>query len=87
MFDLGKWFKIRYNKLIGETYKPELIFVHSQDMDRTIMSAQCFLFGFYPANGSEIWRDTEAWQPIPEHTIPLEYDNVGKIFIQSIKNI
>lgn len=81
LHDLGKWFKKRYNNLTGNTYCRQHILVNSSGIDRTIMSAQCFLFGYYPANGAELWYDAhEEWQPIPVFEIPPMYDNVRIIF-------
>ncbi|KJH40328.1 hypothetical protein DICVIV_13727 [Dictyocaulus viviparus] len=39
------------------------------------MSAQAFLFGFYPAEGSFEWLEGNFWQPVPVHaTTPGEPD-------------
>lgn len=77
LYNLGKWFKMRYNNLTGNTYSRQHILVNSSGIDRTIMSAQCFLFGYYPADGYELWYDAhEKWQPIPVFEIPPMYDNM-----------
>lgn len=51
--------------------------MESSDYDRTLMSASCFLAGFYPPTESEQWNNEGLqWQPIPVHSIPLQHDNV-----------
>lgn len=79
MHNLGQWFKKRYCNLTGELYQSDRIFVESSDIDRTIMSAMSFLYGYYPATGTQIWKTNEMWQPIPVHTIPQNNDSVRKI--------
>lgn len=77
-YQLGIWFRKRYNSLITNGYRYDLLKVNSSDMDRTIMSAECFLAGFFPPNGDEVWSENGLkWQPIPIHTIPAELDTVN----------
>lgn len=74
MYELGKYFRRRYGKLIGNTYSPKEVYVQSTDYDRTIMSAQVNLAGLYPTSDAEIWNENIRWHPIPVHTIPFKYD-------------
>lgn len=52
----------------------------SSDYDRSLMSAGCFLAGFYPPTEVEMWNEENLkWQPIPIHSTPLHQDNVNRI--------
>lgn len=73
---LGKWFKDRYNSLVGEIYSKENVYVMSTDVDRTLMSAEANLAGFFPPKGKQVWDPAIRWQPIPVHTIPEKMDRV-----------
>ncbi|XP_030371742.1 prostatic acid phosphatase [Scaptodrosophila lebanonensis] len=75
-YELGKWLRKRYNALLGATYDRQQIFVQSTDVDRTLMSAQSNLAGFYEPEGSDIWNEDLKWQPIPVHTKPEKDDPV-----------
>lgn len=44
------------------------MYVRSTDVDRTLMSAQANLAGFYPPKGNDVWNKDFNWQPIPVHT-------------------
>lgn len=73
--ELGKYFRRRYNEILGAGYSVNDIYVQSTDVDRAIMSAQTNLAALYRPNNDEIWDDDLAnWQPIPVHTIPAEFD-------------
>ncbi|XP_065201847.1 prostatic acid phosphatase-like [Planococcus citri] len=76
-YNLGKWFRKRYDSLITNGYRYDLLKVNSSDMDRTIMSAECFLAGFFPPSAEERWADDGLkWQPVPIRAIPAEIDTV-----------
>lgn len=74
MYNLGKFFRRRYDGLIGKTYSTNAVYIQSTDYDRTIMSAQVNLAGLYPTNDDEVWNENILWHPIPVHTIPIKYD-------------
>ncbi len=76
MYNIGKWYKRRYLTLANQITSHRNISVKSSGMDRTIMSAQCFLAGFFPPKDEQRFEKSLPWQPIPIHTTPLEYDNV-----------
>ncbi|XP_065205551.1 prostatic acid phosphatase-like [Planococcus citri] len=76
-YNLGKWFRKRYDSLIPQGYKYDLLKVESSDLDRTIMSAECFLAGFFPPSSNETWADDGLkWQPVPIRAIPVDLDNI-----------
>lgn len=75
-FEHGKWLRQRYNDLVGEKYNFEEMRVRSTDVDRTLMSAQSNLAGFYPPKANDVWNTNLDWQPIPIHTIPEDMDEL-----------
>lgn len=76
MFQLGKFLRNRYSKILSEEYSPNEIYIQSTDYDRTIMSAQAILAGIFPPKNDQIWNDDILWQPIPVHSIPINIDIV-----------
>lgn len=46
------------------------------DVDRTLMSAESNLAGFFPPDGNQVWNTKIMWQPIPIHTVPEALDGV-----------
>nr|XP_002737274.2 PREDICTED: lysosomal acid phosphatase-like [Saccoglossus kowalevskii] len=78
---LGQWLQKRYatnDKFLNSTYLRNEIYVRSTDIDRTLMSAECNLAGFYPPNGKQKWSSNNKlpWQPIPIHTVAEADDKV-----------
>lgn len=47
------------------------VMVKSTNSERAIVSAQAFLRGMFPANGSDAWLEGEAWQPLPFYSRTL----------------
>ena len=41
------------------------------------MSAEANLAGLYPPEGYEVWKEDLRWQPLPVHSVPKPFDNVG----------
>lgn len=72
---LGRWLRQRYSYLLSDIYTPYDIYVQSTDVDRTLMSAEANLAGFYPPVKDQVW-DNIKWMPIPVHTIPVKLDYV-----------
>uniref|UniRef100_A0A8D8T9D9 acid phosphatase n=2 Tax=Cacopsylla melanoneura TaxID=428564 RepID=A0A8D8T9D9_9HEMI len=75
-YGLGQWFRARYQKLLGDTYSKENVYVMSTDVDRTLMSAESNLAGLFPPSGDQVWDPKIQWQPIPVHTTPEKMDKV-----------
>ncbi|CAI5444055.1 unnamed protein product [Caenorhabditis angaria] len=80
-FRLGKWLNSRYAKWIGDLeMNLEKIYIRSSDYNRTLMSAQANMAGFFPPK-TGIAHNIQ-WRPIPIHTMPREQD---KELYESIK--
>lgn len=78
LVEVGKWFRLRYENFLNDTYTRRQTRVDSSSRDRCIMSTQCLLYGLYPAVREQIWTENEKWQPIPVYAIPESDDNVSK---------
>ncbi|VDL81984.1 unnamed protein product [Nippostrongylus brasiliensis] len=73
--ELGTYFRKKYGFFISSQYIPSEVYIRASDSDRSLTSAQSFLFGFYPAAGAFQWQTNNPWQPIPIHaTTPDEPD-------------
>lgn len=59
-------------KLLPESYIAGTLFVECSHFDRTIMSAQCLLLGFFPLGTGPV--ELYGYQPVPIHTEPIEPD-------------
>lgn len=73
-YALGQWLRRRYSNFLSTTFNVNDIYIQSSDVDRTLMSAQSTLAGFYPPLGSKIWNRNVLWQPVPVHTMPVTMD-------------
>ncbi|XP_031629368.1 prostatic acid phosphatase-like isoform X2 [Contarinia nasturtii] len=76
MFELGQYFRRRYNELLGDKYSANRVYVRSTDTDRSICSALCNLAGLFPPTVNETWNENILWQPIPVHSVPIHLDYV-----------
>jgi hypothetical protein len=77
-FNLGQSMRQRYitgYHLLPEHYDSSTLYVRSSDFNRTLMSAESFLFGLYPPGTGSTTLPGE-FQPIPIHTLPKEIDNL-----------
>lgn len=79
-YELGKWFRKRYEKPLNiSDYEVDEIRMDSSNSNRTIMSAELVLAGFYPPNKRDEWNnDGLGWQPVPVHSISDSVDNVSQ---------
>ncbi|XP_044741619.1 prostatic acid phosphatase-like isoform X2 [Chrysoperla carnea] len=75
-FALGQWLRERYARLLSQHYRFDEVYIHSTDVDRTIMSALSNLAGLFPPSADDVWSGVHDWQPIPVHTIPDYADNI-----------
>lgn len=84
-YELGKKCRQDYvskEKLLPSSYQKGTLYVRSTDIDRTLMSATCFLTGLYPpGSGPTIGHSLfslaalpHCCQPIPIHTVPATQD-------------
>lgn len=80
-YELGKYLRTRYQKLIGTKYSPQKVYIRSTDEDRNLMSAQCNAAGMFPPSKDEIWNENLNWHPVPIHTIPLSDDYLLNSFV------
>ncbi|OZC10166.1 histidine acid phosphatase [Onchocerca flexuosa] len=72
LYDLGFFFRKRYNAYVGE-FTPANVRIVTSRSDRAIVSAQAMLRGLFPAeNPLTQWLKGEQWQPIPFHTESIE---------------
>ncbi|KAI6207235.1 Acid phosphatase [Aphelenchoides fujianensis] len=80
--ELGQKLRARYNELVSARYTNGEIYVHSTDVNRTIVSAISNMIGFYSAGvaGEDFPSGLAGWPasfvPIPIHSSNLETDYV-----------
>lgn len=55
--ELGKWFRRRYDGILGERYSANDVYVQSTDVDRAIMTAQTNLAALYKPTYDEVWNN------------------------------
>jgi len=83
-YELGVALRKKYveqTHLLPKHYETGTMYVRSTDYDRTLMSAQSLLMGLYPlGTGPSTELNTpalpKAFQPIPIHSAPYQYDDV-----------
>ena len=79
-YNVGKYFRSRYDGFLSKAYSPDEIYVLSSDQERVIMSGLSNLAGMWPPSPDvprSEWNPELAWQPIPIHPVPHELDNVN----------
>lgn len=93
-FQLGRELRKRYvdqYHLLPPYYSADSLYVRSTDLNRTLMSAESFLYGLYPLpTGPNLANSTqpalpERYQPIPIHTTPKDQDDL--LIVKPSKNI
>lgn len=72
-FELGKFFRRRYGRLLG-IYSPDKVSILASYTDRTINSANLVLAALFPPEKSQVWNEELLWQPIAVHSIPKNMD-------------
>jgi hypothetical protein len=77
-YELGQMFRKRYveeHGLVGSEYRGNEVYVRSTSKERTLMSAQSFMHGFYPpTQGAK--RLPGGLQPVPIHAFAKHHDIV-----------
>lgn len=73
-FELGKYMRRRYQQLLANGDPTKKVYIRSTDLDRTLMSAQCNAAALFPPVGTQVWKSSMRWQPMPIHTIPINND-------------
>lgn len=75
LYEIGKYYRERYGKFVGDSYSPDEYYTQSTDVDRAKASMQLVNAGFWPPKGDQVWGPLD-WQPIPVHSEPLEQDGL-----------
>lgn len=76
-FEEGEWFKKRYTRLFATVNSHTNITMLSSHLDRTIMTGECFLAGFFNPRSDQILIKNLKWQPVSIHSNSLSKDNVS----------
>lgn len=78
VFNLGVDARKKYveeEHLLPVSYQADTIYIRSTDFNRTLMSAQSFLYGLYPLGTGPSLAETpalaKAFQPVPIHAVAL----------------
>lgn len=78
MFNIGRWARNRYQKLLGDVYQSSLIHAQSTGVTRTQMSLALVLAGLWEPQGTPLnWNPALNWQPIPYSYEELDKDTVS----------
>lgn len=84
-YQLGEQLRKKYvekYRLLPPQYAPDVLYVRSTDIDRTLMSAQALLMGLYPLGTGPLLPNgkqsalPKTFQPIPIHTVPREQETL-----------
>ncbi|XP_066251828.1 prostatic acid phosphatase-like isoform X1 [Euwallacea similis] len=75
-YELGQWFRERYDGFLPKKYHHDYIYVQSTDVDRTLQSAASNLAGLFPPEDEQVWNRNLLWQAIPIHTAPQDEDQI-----------
>lgn len=73
-FELGRYFRRRYEKLLGPNISPNRVFIRSTGVDRVVKSAQYNAAGLLLPSGEQSWNEFEKTQLIPNRTVPMNED-------------
>lgn len=66
-YELGQFTRGRYGTFLPRYYYRQWFRAQTTDVDRTHMSCQSNLAGFFNPNENETWYENIPWQPIPVH--------------------
>lgn len=73
-YEIGKYLRQRYDKLLSDIYFKDEIFLRSTDSERSKMTMLTSLAALYPPKRMAKWNRNIEWQPIPYTTVPSEQD-------------
>lgn len=73
-YRIGRMLRKRYDKFLGDLYRPQDVYGRSTDIDRTKMSLQLALAGLYPPSKAQSWHQSLPWLAIPTHYAPERLD-------------
>ncbi|GAB6030606.1 hypothetical protein CHUAL_007467 [Chamberlinius hualienensis] len=75
-YQLGQWFRKRYDGFLSPYYNSKEIYIQSTDVNRCLESAQLFAAGLFPPTPNETWNNNlgQFWIPIPVHSMPIWMD-------------
>nr|XP_034194153.1 venom acid phosphatase Acph-1-like isoform X4 [Osmia lignaria]XP_034194154.1 venom acid phosphatase Acph-1-like isoform X4 [Osmia lignaria] len=77
-YRIGQMLRERYNKFLGDIYRPSDVYAFSTDHDRTKTSLQLVLAGLYHPAPAQTWNENLLWIPIPVHYMPEKVDDLMK---------
>ncbi|KAL5110124.1 Lysosomal acid phosphatase [Taenia crassiceps] len=76
LFLLGKWLRNKYGSLVGQNYNVSSFHMRSSDVDRSLMSAEAMMAGFFHLSDSPLSKYGLQWRPVPTHTVPTTTDSL-----------
>ncbi|VDM32737.1 unnamed protein product [Hydatigera taeniaeformis] len=76
LFLLGKWLRNKYSSFIDRNYNVSTFRMRSSDLDRSLMSAEAMMAGFFHRSNSSLSKYGLHWRPIPTHTVPTTTDTL-----------
>ncbi|EUB62537.1 Lysosomal acid phosphatase [Echinococcus granulosus] len=76
LFLLGKWLRSKYGHFIGENYNVSTFHMRSTDVDRSLMSAEAMMAGFFHRSNTSLSKYGLHWRPVPTHTMPTTSDTL-----------
>ncbi|XP_029050121.1 venom acid phosphatase Acph-1-like isoform X1 [Osmia bicornis bicornis] len=77
-YRIGQVLRERYDKFLGDIYRPSDVYAFSTDHDRTKTSLQLVLAGLYHPTPAQTWNENLLWVPIPVHYMPEKVDDLMK---------
>ncbi|XP_063982906.1 venom acid phosphatase Acph-1-like [Diachasmimorpha longicaudata] len=69
-YNLGTFFRRRYDKFLGHDTRPDVVKFFSSHSDRAKLSGQLVASGLYPPQPHEKWNNALDWQPIFINSAP-----------------
>ena len=83
-FLLGKWLRNEYRDFMKPNYNVSTFHMRSSDIDRSLMSAQAMMAGFFYDSDSSLSKYGLKWRPVPTHTVPTVSETaLGIAFVKN----